>query len=409
MRTSLFPLLSRYGISALTSLLMLALLSFWVPISLDAISPYFGVDFFHGIRPRAILGSIIYILPFDSSQIDLVGNTIKLLAVWVWLCLVQSILYRAIFHEKRTLHLLTAWLIYLGISFIFAASSITYITFSATGIIDAFPAAIVALVISTDFLIEGERKRFLRVSLITILLVLACLSHEKTVYELLILLLWFSVKWGVRKSLLYFGPALLLTILILMRMANKTSTGDTPANYLEILNSGLTYFWVNSFNIWGILFGAGALWGLYLIGGARYFKQGNSKLNSYARLGVLVLMPCICLLPLLVALDTSRFAASMWLPVVLVFQAINVHAVFASRRRQWLLALLCVAQFLIPPMLIYHKGMAPFNCYGLWIGHMLLNRSQVDFMSLGAFGLYFHQRPEQTDFFIGQCSAYFKW
>ena len=201
---------------------------------------------------------------------------------------------------------------------------------------------------------------------------------------------------------------MILSVLLLLRMANKMSAGETPAGYLEILNSGLTYFWVNSFNIWGILFGAGALWGLYLIGGNWYFQQANTKSTRYARLGVFALIPCICLLPLLVALDTSRFAASMWLPVVLVFQAINVGAVFAWPGRQWILAFLCVLQFLIPPMLIYHKGMAPFNCYGLWIGHMLPNRSQVDFMSLGAFGLYFHQRPEQTNFFSAQCPAYFK-
>jgi hypothetical protein len=238
--------------------------------------------------------------------------------------------------------------------------------------------------------------------------VLACLSHEKIVYELLILLLWFSVKWGPKKSILYFGPALILSVLLLLRMANKMSAGETPAGYLEILSSGLTYFWVHAFNIWGIIFGAGALWGLYAIGSSSYILQANSKRNAYVRLGVILLMPCICLLPLLVALDTSRFAASMWLPVVLVFQAIEVRTVFATRGRQWILALLCVLQFLIPPMLIYHKGMAPFNCYGLWIGHMLPNRSQVDFMSLGAFGLYFHQRPEQTIFFSAQCPPYFK-
>lgn len=90
------------------------------------------------------------------------------------------------------------------------------------------------------------------------------------------------------------------------------------------------------------------------------------------------------------------------------FQTIEVRAVFAVRARQCILALLCAFQFLIPPMLIYHKGMAPFNCYGLWIGHMLPTRSQVDFMSLGAFGLYFHERPEQTHFFSGQCPAYFQ-
>jgi hypothetical protein len=384
---------------------MLMGLSFWVPISLDAISPYFGVDFFHGIRPRAILGSIIYLLPFDSSQIDLVGNTIKLLAVWIWLCLVQSIFYRAIFQEKETQYPISSWLIYFGISFIFAASSITYITFSATGIIDAFPAAIVALVISTDYLLEGDGKRLLKIGVITMLLVLACLSHEKTIYELLILLLWFSVKWGPKKSILYFGPALILTALLLLRMANKMSAEQTaPAGYLEILNSGLTYFWVHAFNIWGIIFGAGAFWGLYIIGSSNYIQQAHSKWTCYARLGAIALMPCICLLPLLVALDTSRFAASMWLPVVLVLQAINVRGVFASLGRQWILVSLCIFQFLIPPMLIYHKGMAPFNCYGLWLGHMLPTRSQIDFMSLGAFGLYFHQRPEQTNFFSAQCN-----
>lgn len=387
---------------------MLVALSFWVPISLDAISPYFGVDFFHGIRPRAILGSIIYLLPFDSKQIDLVGNTIKLLAVWAWLCLVLSILYRAIFQREKRGEgpdSLSSWLIYFGVGFIFAASSITYITFSATGIIDAFPAAIVALVISTDYLLEGDRRCLLKVGLITILLVLACLSHEKTVYELLILLAWFLVKWGPKKSILYFGPALILSVLLLLRMANKMSAeGTAPSNYFEILNSGLTYFWVHAFNVWGVIFGAGAFWGLYIIGSGQYLQQACSKRTVYVRLGVIVLMPCICLLPLLVALDTSRFAASMWLPVLLVFQAIDVRNVFTARGRHWILVLLCILQFLIPPMLIYHKGMAPFNCYGLWIGHMLPNRSQIDFMSLGAFGLYFHQRPEQTDFFSAQCN-----
>ena len=403
MHSALSNLSYRYGISALTSLVMLVGLSFWVPISLDAMSPYFGLDFFHGIRPRAMLGSIIYLLPFDISQINLVGNVIKLLAVWIWLCLVQSIFYRAIFEKQSEHYSVSSWLIYFGIGFIFAASSITYITFSATGIIDAFPAAIVALVISTDFLMEGERKRFLRVSLITILLVLACLSHEKTVYELLILLLWFGLQWGIRKSLLYFGPALIFTALILMRMARKTGVGEAPVSYLETLTSGLAYFWVNSFNFWGILSGAGALWGLYLIGSHWYIHLARSKWTRYTRLGTIVFMPFVCLLPLLVALDTSRFAASMWLPVVLVFQAINIHAVFASLVRKWILAVLCALQFLIPPMLVYHKGMAPFNCYGLWIGHMLPTRTQIDFMSLGVFGLYFHQRPEQTDFFSAQC------
>jgi hypothetical protein len=388
---------------------MLGALSFWVPISLEAISPYFGVDFFHGIRPRAILGSIIYLLPFDSTQIDLVGNVIKLLAVWIWLFLVQTIFYHSIFHERDAQNYFLSWLVFIGIGFIFAASSITYITFSATGIIDAFPAAIVALVISTDYLLECDRKRLLKVIVITILLVLACLSHEKTIYELLILLLWFSVKWGPKKSILYFGPSLVLSALLLLRMANKMSAEQTaPAGYLEILSSGLTYFWVNAFNIWGIIFGAGAFWGLYTIGSSDYIQQARSKWTGYTRLGVIVLMPCICLLPLLVALDTSRFAASMWLPVVLVFQAINVRAVFSSLGRRSILASLCVFQFLIPPMLIYHKGMAPFNCYGLWLGHMLPTRAQIDFLSLGAFGLYFHQRPEQTNFFSTQCPTYFK-
>lgn len=396
----------RYGISALVSLVMLVLLSFWVPISLDAISPYFGIDIFHGIRPRAIFGSIIYLLPFKPTQIDLVGNIIKLLAVWVWLSLVLSTFYRAIFSDQQTQRLPSSWLIYFGIGFIFAASSITYITFSATGIIDAFPAALVALVISSDYLLQGDRKRFFKVACITILLVLACLSHEKTLYEVIILLVWFSLKWGVKKSMLYFGPAFLLTILLLLRMASKSSVGDAPVDYFEILSSGLTYFWVHAFNVWGIISGAGALWGLYAIGASQYIQNAHSLLASNIRLGVILIMPCICLLPLLVALDTSRFAASMWLPVVLLFQELRMPDVFGSLARKCILIGLCVLQFLIPPMLIYHKGMAPFNCYGLWIGKMLPSRAQVDFMSLGAYGLYFHHRPEQTRFFSDQCQVF---
>jgi hypothetical protein len=395
---------NKYIIPALVAIAMLICLSFWVPINLNAPSIYYGVDNFHGIRPRAIVGSLIYLLPLEQANINLAGSLIKLISLFLWLFFITSYLYQAIFARYKNSSNLNSIFIYLSLAFIFACSSLTFITYSSAGFIDSFPAAIVAFLITSQYFTSNTKISIIKILLITGFLVAATWSHEKSIYDIAILMVWFSLIWGIKKGLLYFAPALLLSTALIVRMANKMTSGESPAGYLKILTSGLDFFWNNAFSVWGILIGGGALWGLYWIAGSQFIHSADStKTHRYRALSVWLIL-LICFLPLLVALDTSRMCSLIWLPTILVLQTVNIPALFQSTSRKIILVLLCLFQALIPPALIYNKGMAAFNCYGLWLGKFLPSTATANFSELGPFGLTAHSRPDFTNFFIEKCS-----
>jgi len=405
---------NKYIIPALVAIAMLICLSFWVPINPNAGSIYYGANNFDGIRPRAIVGSIIYLLKIEHADINwagiviskfnLTGNIIKFISLFLWLFFIASTFYRAIFEGGKKNLKSEDMLIYLGLMFIFASSSITYITYSSTGLIDSFPTAIVAFLITLSYFTNSGNGSIYKILLITGLLVIATLAHEKVIYEIAILLVWFSVVWGLKKGIIYFAPALLISAALLVRMANKVTSGESPAGYFSILASGLEFFWSHSFNIWGIALGGGALWVLYWIAGSQFVKAADVRAIQWRRSLALWLMLLICFMPLLVAWDTSRLCALVWLPTVLVLQSVNIQALFQSISRKIVLALLCLFQALIPPALIYDKGMVAFNCYGLWLGQFLPSSLAVSPKDLGPFGLSAHSRPDLTNFFVNQCS-----
>lgn len=377
-----------------------------MPVNLGAPSIYFGADNFHGIKPRAIIGSIIYLLPIEAIHVNLAGNLIKLISIFLWLFLISSNLYQSIFVNNDRSSKMELMLQYLAVVFIFGASSLTYITYSSSGIIDAFPAAIVALVISSKHLANNEKWSISAAILITGLLVIATWSHEKSIYDIAILLVWYSFIWGIKKGVLYFAPALLLSTALMVRMANKVTSGESPAGYVQILSSGLDFFWNYAFSIWGIIIGGGSLWVLYWMASAQWIQSKEQRHNQWQRIFVIFLMLLICFMPLLVALDTSRLCALIWLPTVLVMQRLDLHQLFRTTSRKIILFLLCIVQIALPPALVYERGMAPFNCYGLWIGQFLQKRSEVNVQNRGPFDLSLHSRPDYTDFFSNQCASH---
>ena len=399
-----YPFRFSFLLPAFSSFVMLWCLSYWVPINIYAPSIYFGVDNFHGIQPRAIIGSFIYLLPLEKNNINLIGNIIRLGSTFIWLFFIHLQLERSIFSAKQNYIEINKTILYLALGFIFAASSTTYLAFSSSGIIDAFPSSIIALIVTSEYLISSKNQWHLKVLIISGLLVLATWAHEKTLYDIAILFVWFSYRWGLKRASFYFLPGLFLSLALIVRMAHKVTSGETPAGYLAILSSGVEFFWIHAFSISGAAFGGGALWGIYWLASSKLIRTTKSSWDYWKAAFSIFLMLVICFLPLLVALDTSRLCALIWLPVLLLLKEINPTELFASTARKWALLALCIFQALIPPMLVYQKGIAPFNCYGLWLGQFLPPRSHVDVRALGLFRLSIHTRPDFTNFFINECS-----
>lgn len=223
-------------------LLAIVGISYWVPFDSHATSIYYGAHNFNGIKPRAIIGSIIYVLPIDSADINFAGNLIKLISIFFWLFFLSSYFYNLALKKNNWLIEKSFVWTFFSLTFIFATSSITYITFSSAGIIDAFPFAIVALVITSKFLTGNSQFSLVKITLITLLLLTATWAHEKSIYDIAILLVWFSFIWGIKRGLTHFVPALVLSVALIIRMSNKVTSGESAAGYFKILSNGLDFF-----------------------------------------------------------------------------------------------------------------------------------------------------------------------
>ena len=104
-------------------------------------------------------------------------------------------------------------------------------------------------------------------------------------------------------------------------------------------------------------------------------------------------MTLLCFAPLLVAHDTIRIVGGIWLPTFLLICEIDLKAALETVRfRQWAVSA-CFIQLLLPPLLLYLGGAAPFNCYS----RELVLRVLPPKTALGPFGLYALDRPDISD------------
>jgi hypothetical protein len=374
----------------------------WVPINFEVGSIYNSVHLFDGLKPRAIFGTILELMPWERYGKDYLANILRIISITLWMYCINKQLYQSVFNREKDKLNISSLCTFLALGFIFFVSPITLLNLSAAGFIDALPYAIVAYVATSNYLLTGKSETK-KVFCITALLVLATLSHEKSIFDISILLVWFSWKWGVRKAFWYFSPALLFSLLLLILLGNKVASGETPMGYISILGNGLEFFWEESFNIFGVILGGGAFWLLYLITATSFLKNLIPYRSQLLAFVVVLLMSLICISTLLVAHDTNRMVALIWLPLILVIKEIDLDALFYGIQSKLFLMVLCVVQAITPPMLIYRNGMTGFNCYGLWISQFLpgeLIRQKTN----EQFSLFRQYRPDLTETFINNCN-----
>ena len=374
----------------------------WVPINFEVGSIYNYVHLFDGLKPRAIFGTILELMPWGGYGKDYLANILRIISIVLWIYFINKQLYQSVFNQEKSKLNLSSLLTFLALGFIFFVSPITFLSLSPAGFIDALPYAIVAYVATSNYLQTGKSDPQ-KILFITLLLVLATLSHEKSIFDISILLVWFSWKWGVRKAFFFFSPALFLSLLLLISLGNKVASGETPMGYISILGNGLEFFWEQSFNVFGVIFGGGAFWLLYLITATKFLKNLTPHRSQFLGLVVVLLMPLICISTLLVAHDTNRMVALIWLPLILVIKEINLDELFYGFKSKLFLIALCLVQALTPPMLIYRNGMTGFNCYGLW-GSQLLPGELLRQKTNEQFSLFRHYRPDLTESFINKCN-----
>jgi len=366
---------------------LLILATFWVPVSWLDTSPYPAASLLQNWQPRALLGTIADLFNLDAS-----GYTIlKLGCLFIWLTIVIQQLDDSLGEQPHRTLLLA------GCGALFAFSTVTVITLGPAGFIDIAPyalsAGVVALLVRCDW--QPDNKA---VAAITAALLLAVVGHEKALFEIAILIVWSLWRTGWRNTAKLFAPAVILSLLYLMSVASTSTSGLSAEGYAGILSSGLGYLLARSLNVWGILAGGGALWVLYGLFAAKFIAGAT---DSGRRAAVTATMLLLCLATLLIAGDTNRMVALIWLPTLLLITAVNPAAVFPSTGWRAGLVVLCLLQLANPPVLMYRSGIVPFNCYSLAIAKRL---PQGENVAQGPFDIYAHNRPDLLRDLVERCN-----
>lgn len=79
----------------------------------------------------------------------------------------------------------------------------------------------------------------------------------------------------------------------------------------------------------------------------------------------------------MIAHDTNRLTALIWLPVALVAGVMPIERTLSSAHLAWVCTVLIVFQLAMPPSLVFQNGMVPYNCYASAIAQRLPKASQI--------------------------------
>ena len=380
-----------------TTVVILLLAAFWVPIDVRGQGGYYyNADLFAHLAPRALFGTVVKI--FHVRWIGFI--LLRQLFQTLWLFLIVFQLTRSLRSQKGSSLLEVS-----ALSFLFGFNTVVFTTNGLSEFIDVVPYALVLCTV--PLLLANDRDfTFTRRIIVTLLLLSAVMVHEKSVFDIAILTVWITWKYGIKRSAGLMLPSIVGSLCFLWLVANRATHNFSPVQHIKLLRSGLTFLFRESLNVWGIVLAGGVLWVIFAVC-AWYFLK--TKANYSVRGSItIMMMTLLCLAPLLVAVDTIRMVGVIWLPTVLLICDIDLKAALETVRfRQWAVGA-CLIQLLLPPVLMYWGGAAPFNCYSRELVLRALppekNFARIPMSNhnglapaVGPFGLYALDRPDISD------------
>lgn len=262
----------------------IAVLRLWLPLSVSAASPSLHMNLLERIEPRALVGTLLHALSAQPSAQAQWLLAVNLFALFGWLMCVLKMVERGgkpgdAAAKPAALRLF--WVVLLAFS---------VNPYNAwVGLFVDMPAA--ALVAATVLIClrSPPRASGWTVGLITVLALAAALVHEKSIFDLLILFLWLSGRRGLGSAVRLLAPALSLAVTSVLLMSNRASWGLPAKDYAAYALSLHNPILAESFNLWGIVFGGGAFWLIYLLLGASW-RRAAPRPPSAKKFDA----PCFC-------------------------------------------------------------------------------------------------------------------
>jgi hypothetical protein len=339
--------------SSIITVVILVLAAFWVPIDVSIHGHYYGGDLFTRVASRALLGTVIKILHIKWTDFIL----LRLLFEALWLFLIVFQITKSLRSQEGR----SSWILEAStLGFLFGFNTVVFTTNGLSEFVDIVPYALVLCAV--PLLVPSDnRATIARRITATLLLLSAVMIHEKSVFDIAILAVWTTWKYGLKRSAILMLPSVLGSLCFLWLVWTRATHGLSPSQHIELLRFGLAFLVRESLNVWGIILAGGMLWVIFLVCAYRFLKTtANYSVQGYI---AIIMMTLLCFGPLLVANDTIRMVGVIWLPTFLLIREIDLKSALETVRfRQWALVA-CFLQLLLPPMLLYLGGVAPFNCY----------------------------------------------
>jgi len=328
-----------------TAFLLFAATTLWVPFHDHLVTTdYYDANLWDGLAPRALTGTIAHTFNLSPQGFLYLVQLFKC----AWLIGLCIQLFRWL--DDR--------MVAFFLCIMFACEATVYIDNYKTGFVDSVANA--WLLIAALCVTASSQRRWLLTAAFA--LFAALLTHEKSLFPSLVLLLFVWLRKRTDAKIVII-PYALLTTLYLYAIWHVKSSGMAPFEYVQILGDDpLTFLRDKSLNAIGIFTSISMLWLVYAYVGWQGMRtEPQNTRRHYAAFifaGIL-----LNLSPLLIAYDTQRMVAGMWLAV---FILIGDQAPYLNRhlsKHRALLAIMCTLQLLIPPLFIYRQVGVPLNCY----------------------------------------------
>jgi hypothetical protein len=382
--------------ASVLALSSMAVLYLWLPVSLSAVSPSLRMNLLERIEPRALVGTLVHALSAHPPAQARWLTAINMLALFGWLMCVLKIVERGNGSGDATSKFVAIrvfWVV------LFAFSVNPYNAFVALFV--DMPAAALVAVTALICLSSQPRASRWRIGLITMLALAATLVHEKSIFDLLILFLWLSGRCGLGAAARLLAPGLSLAVTFVLLVSNRASWGLPAKDYAGYVLSLHNPIIAESFNVWGIVFGGGAFWLIYLLLGASWRRNAVTRREKIQRTTLVCGMALVCVAQLLIAHDTNRLMALIWLPVALVAGVMPIERMLSSVHLAWVCLVLIAFQLAMPPSLVFQNGMVPYNCYANAIADRLPKASQTG--QAGNLSLAAYDQNPLTVYLVKMC------
>ncbi len=353
----------------------------WVPLNQELIGygwHYYRVSLFDSFQPRTLLGTVCR--TFMLSELEYLATLQFFQFIWLFL-----LLKGLVKTDPRPAARGLWWLGLVALSVLFAFNQVVFCTNFFAGYNDVVTYA---LLLMAFWMIKAPLFSLPRTAAAAGLSLLAVLNHEASILGVSVLAAWTWHRFGFKRAAAYWAAVFAGWLPLVVHAFNhRVIPVDSGSIYISYLLHPLKTLAHTSGGLLGLFYAGGMLWfalaavtGLFL---SRARRQGPGALRRalvFAAVGWLVPLS-----QLLVASDTSRILARIWLPAFLLMREVDLIGLL-SRRRLALAAFcgLAALQLALPPMANWAQRFIPLNYYSqAALSAVLKGQPQNSFLAWG--------------------------